>query len=54
MQQPPGAEYLFQSPGNGVQGFSSEHNGLNPDMFEAMSTLQPLSAWVGTIPDYSQ
>lgn len=54
-QPPPsGTEFLFQAPINGTEGFNPEPNGLDAGVFEAMSTLQPLSAWVGTIPEYNQ
>lgn len=55
LQPPPtGTEFLFQAPINGTEGFNPEPNGLDAGVFEAMSTLQPLSAWVGTIPEYNQ
>ncbi|CAH0029873.1 unnamed protein product, partial [Clonostachys rhizophaga] len=54
-QPPPtGTEFLFQAPINGTEGFNPEPNSLDAGVFEAMSTLQPLSAWVGTIPEYNQ
>lgn len=46
-------EYLFQFPG-GFEGFGPDHMATEAGVFEAMSTLEPLSAYVGTIPDYDQ
>lgn len=44
-------EYLFQSEG-GDDTFGPDPTLMEPGAFEVMSSLEPLSAWVGTIPDF--
>jgi hypothetical protein len=47
------ADYLFQSQG-GADSFGPDPMAMEARGFEAMSSLEPLSAWVGTIPEYDQ
>jgi hypothetical protein len=51
--QPPTnpVEYLFQFHG-GLEGFGPDPMAMEAGVFEAMSTLEPLSAYVGTIHEY--
>jgi hypothetical protein len=51
--QPPTnpVEYLFQFHG-GLEGFGPGPMAMEAGVFEAMSTLEPLSAYVGTIHEY--
>ena len=46
-------EYLFQSHG-GSDSFGPDPMAMEPGLFEAMSSLEPLSAWVGTIPEFDK
>lgn len=46
-------EYLFQSQ-DGADGFDPGATAMQPGVYEAMSSLEPLSAWVGTIPEFDQ
>ena len=45
------ADYLFQSQG-GIDTVEPDPMAMEPGLFEAMSSLEPLSAWVGTIPKF--
>ncbi|KAF4124972.1 Fungal trans [Geosmithia morbida] len=50
--QPQPMEYLFQSQAEGVDAFGPDPIAMAPGVFEAMSSLEPLSAWMGTINEY--
>lgn len=43
---------LFQSQDGSVDAFGPDPMAMEPGVFEAMSSLEPLSAWFGTIPEY--
>ena len=43
--------FLFQSHG-GIDSFGPDPMAMEPGVFEAMSSLEPLSAWVGTIHNF--
>lgn len=42
-------DYLFQPQSD---GFGPDPGAMGPGVFEAMSSLQPMSAWVGTINEF--